>query len=135
MNKSRYAYFSAILTAAALQAAVVWQDHAAPLAGKLACTFVACLGLAVSREKLAEVEQLVVAACLAGATVLTVVLGHLSASSTTAVVASVALTTFAQVRHLLLVQLTGGAVPATRMEGALEEPPAPPPPLPPGDSQ
>lgn len=130
MNKSRYAYFSAILTAAALQAAVVWQDHAAPLAGKLAC-----LGLAVSREKLAEVEQLVVAACLAGATVLTVVLGHLSASSTTAVVASVALTTFAQVRHLLLVQLTGGAVPATRMEGALEEPPAPPPPLPPGDSQ
>lgn len=130
MNKSRYAYFSAILTAAALQAAVVWQDHAAPLAGKLAC-----LGLAVSREKLAEVEQLVVAACLAGATVLTVVLGHLSASSTTAFVASVALTTFAQVRHLLLVQLTGGAVPATRMEGALEEPPAPPPPLPPGDSQ
>jgi len=130
VNKSRYAYFSAILTAAALQAAVVWQDHAAPLAGKLAC-----LGLAVSREKLAEVEQLVVAACLAGATVLTVVLGHLSASSTTAVVASVALTTFAQVRHLLLVQLTGGAVPATRMEGALEEPPAPPPPLPPGDSQ
>ena len=130
MNKSRYAYFSAILTAAALQAAVVWQDHAAPLAGKLDC-----LGLAVSREKLAEVEQLVVAACLAGATVLTVVLGHLSASSTTAVVASVALTTFAQVRHLLLVQLTGGAVPATRMEGALEEPPAPPPPLPPGDSQ
>ena len=115
MGKSRYAYFSALLTAVALQAAVVWQDHATPLASKLACTFVACLGLAVTREKVAEVEQVVVLACLVAGTALTMVFGHLSASSTSATLLSVALTTFTQVRRLLALQLARGAVPSAEL--------------------
>jgi len=130
MTSNRYADVFSLLTALSLQVSVVWQDPATPLAGKLACTFVACLGLAVARDKVAEVEQLVVAACLVAGTVLTVVLAHLSASSTTATVLSVALTTFTQVRRMLGVQLARGAVPAREMEGFAGQPVAPPPQVP-----
>ena len=130
MTSNRYADVFSLLTALSLQVSVVWQDHATPLAGKLASTLVAFLALAVARDKITEVEQLVVAACLAGATVLTVVLGHLSASSTSATVLSVALAPFTQVRRMLGVQLARGAVPAREMEGIAEQPAAPPPQVP-----
>ena len=130
MTSNRYANIFALLTALSLQVSVVWQDHATPLAGKLASTLVAFLALAVAREKVAEVEQMVVAACVVGGTVLTVVLGHLSASSTSATVLSVALATFTQVRRMLGIQLTRGAVPARELVGVEGQPAAPPPQVP-----
>ena len=38
MRNSRYAQVFTLLVATALQVSVVWQDHATPLAGKLAST-------------------------------------------------------------------------------------------------
>ena len=115
--QSRYLNSSTLLTAAALQVAVVWQDPATPWAVKLTCTLVACLGLALTREKLAEVEQLVVAACLVAGTVLTVVLGHLSGSSATAQVVSVALAVATQVIGLVSTQLKKNASTNSREGG------------------
>lgn len=123
MRSSRYAQVFILLVAASLQASVVWQDPATPLAGKLASTAVTFLALAVERTKVREVEQVVVAACVAGGTVMTVVLAHLSASSTTATVLSVALATFAQVRGVLGTQLARGALPARELGPLVEEPP------------
>ena len=122
MTSNRYADVFALLTALSLQVSVVWQDHATPLAGKLASTLVAFLALAVARDKITEVEQLVVAGCVVGGTVLTIVLGHLSASSTSATVLSVALATFAQVRRMLGVQLGQGAVPTKELGEVAPQP-------------
>jgi hypothetical protein len=131
MTNNKYTNIFALLTAVSLQVSVVWQDHSTPLAGKLASTLVAFLALAVAREKIAEVEQLIVAACVVGTTVLVIVLGHLSASSTSAMVLSVALATFTQVRRMLGIQLARGAVPTAEL-GVVVGPPAAPPPQAPG---
>lgn len=123
MRNSRYTQVFTLLVATALQVSVVWQDHATPLAGKLASTIVTFLALAVARDKISEVEQVIVAACVAGGTVLTIVLSHLSASSTTATVLSVGLAVSTQVRRLLALQLARGAVPSTEL-GAVAGRPA-----------
>lgn len=116
--ESRYANLFALLVAASMQAAVVWQDSSTPWQSKLVCTLLACLGLALTREKVAEVEQVIVLACLVAGTVLTVVLGHLSVSSAFASTTSTALTSVTQVRRLLALHLAGGTVPLVEVGDA-----------------
>jgi hypothetical protein len=107
--KGIFGNISTFLVALALQVAVVWQDATAPLAAKLAATFVAGLGLAITVGKLAEVEQVIIAACTVLGTIGTIVLGHLSLTSSGAVVLSVALATLTQLRNLLKQQSSAGA--------------------------
>jgi hypothetical protein len=133
MKDGRYAQVFKLLVASSLQVSVVWQGPATPLAGKLDSTIVTFLALAVARDKINEVEQVIVAACVAGGgTVLTIVLSHLSASSTTATVLSVGLATSTQVRRLLALQLARGAASATELGVVEGRPTTAPPPQAPG---
>ena len=99
--KSKLANLGAFMMMLALQVAVVWQDASAPLAGKLAATFVSALALAITAAKLKEIEQVLIAACVVAGTIGTIVLGHLSGRSAWATVGSVVLNTILQVRNLL----------------------------------
>ena len=102
--KAKLSSIIAFLGALALQVAVVWQDANAPLADKLAATFVSGLALAITTAKLREIEQVLIAGCTIAATIATVILAHLSTGSKWATIGSVLLATIVQIRGLLSAQ-------------------------------
>jgi hypothetical protein len=107
--QSKFANLVTFLLALLAQVGIVWQDQSAPLGSKLFATAIAVLGLAMSKAKLAEVEQIALAVATAAGSVLVVALPHLAPGSKAAALGSVIFATATSLRVLLSKQTTTGA--------------------------
>lgn len=98
---SKAANVFTFLTALILQVAVVWQDAKAPVVDKILLTVLAGAGLALSKAKLADVEQKVLAGLVPAGTILSLVYTHFQPGSKCAAAISIALTIVSSAQRIL----------------------------------